>query len=299
MSAIDSLTSIEIPIPAIAAFIAAIGALVAIRTFRGRKFRDTRDDLVKAQALASSVEDALADKARKAQRGELGSGLTTQEIDKFTKILNEALVISPESPHVQIVSASFYSAIGNLAKAESAYRKAIDLEDKNPHNYLALFIHLVRTHKDEADQHLRKALVYAKTNPEVFADIGMALNVIGREDEAESAYRSGLAIDPHISKLWYNLGRLLTKRGQYKEAHDALEKAASVNPNDPEIFCNYGNACLRIGNTKKAIEMLENAIRLDPKYALAYRNLAAAYHAAGHDERAKWALQKSQELAAS
>lgn len=295
-SAADSLLK-DIPISAITALIVAIGVVVAILTYLRNRRRDACNDIAKAKSLALKVERTLAEKALKVQKGQPGSGLNVQEMESLSILINEALAIAPKSSRVQAVSGSFYNAIGNMAKAETAYRKAIDLDRNDPHSHLNMFLFLMRAGKeDEAIQYLSSARAHARCDPEVFADIGMVLEVIDRNDEAESVYREGLSIDPSISKLWYNFGNLLTKSGKYKEAHDALEMAASINPSDPEIFCNFGNACSRIGNTGKAIEMLEHAVRLDPTYALAYRNLALAYQSAERVEDSEAAYRIFQEL---
>lgn len=89
-----------IPVPAIAALIAAVAALVGYRTYRNKMNRDARDDIVKAESLVATIEISLVEKARRAQRGLPGSGLTTTESESMTRTIDEALTIAPHSARV-------------------------------------------------------------------------------------------------------------------------------------------------------------------------------------------------------
>jgi tetratricopeptide (TPR) repeat protein len=214
----------------------------------------------------------------------------------MTRTIDEALTIAPHSPKVYEVAAGFNNAIGNLAKAETYYRRATSLAPSDPNKHLALFIHLQRFEGSNPDQHLRTALEKAASLPDAFVGIGMALVILDRLDEAEAAYRSGLDIDPNISALWYNLGNLLRRKGRYEESYAAFAKAAAINPNDPEIYCNLGNACHRVGKHEDALRHIKTAIRLDPNYALPHNSLAAILQHLGQEAEAQAAHRRFLDL---
>jgi len=286
----------QIPVPLVSAFIAALGALFAYRAYRNRAHRDVRDDSVKGENLVSTVEIILGEKAQKAQRGLSGSGVTTAEAESMSRIINEALTVAPQSAKVCSAAAAFHAATGNLAKAETYYRRAVRLAPSDPNTHLALFIHLQRVSGSSPDQHLNAALEKAANSADAFGSIGAALVIFNRLDEAESAYRSGLTIDQNISGLWYNLGSVLRRKGRHEDSYAAFLKAAAINPNDPEIFCNLGNACLRIGKYDEALRNINRAIGLDPNYALPHNSLAAVLQELGRDDEAQAAYERYLEL---
>jgi len=280
------------PLESIGTIIAALGLLYAALPYHRSARRDNRDDLLKALTLVKAIEITLAEKARKAQKGHDGSGVTTKEAEDMERTLQEAFVVAPSSAEIHKIAASYYEAVGKLALSEKHYKDAVSLAPKDPSMQLAYFIHLYRRKDSRAEDHLQSALRLAQESPAVFTDIGMILSVMERLEDAESAYRRGLSIDPNNSATWFNLGSVLRKRGKLEESCAALAKAAEINPNDPEIFCNLGTACARMGKHGEALAHLRNAIRLDPTYALPHQNMAAVLSSVGLHAEA----QQSHEL---
>jgi len=79
------------------------------------------------------------------------------------------------------------SELGLKQKEEEHYKKALELDPKNPdahYNYSILLEELGR--KNEADEHYKKALELDPTNPDIHDNYAIFLTKLGRKIEAEN-----------------------------------------------------------------------------------------------------------------
>lgn len=124
-------------------------------------------------------------------------------------------------------------------EAESALRRAINLDPSLSETYLALgSIAMDKWNSEEAEHFVREALSRERTRAG-YCMLGRILKRLGRKDEAESAYREALAIDPEFDEAYYNLGALL-RTSNPAEAEKLFSKALSLDPN-------YAPACRELG----------------------------------------------------
>ena len=189
------------------------------------------------------------------------------------------------------------------AKAEAAYREAIDLEPDNAlyYNHLgdALFVQerygeaeaayreAVRLDPDSAFYHddLGRSLFAqekyaeaeaayreaARLNPgsaRYFHHLGNALLRQERYPEAEAAYGEAVRLDPDSAVYHDGLGRSLFAQEKYAEAEAAYREAARLNPGSARYFHHLGNALLRQERYPEAEAAYREAVRLDPDNAL-------------------------------
>ncbi len=212
--------------------------------------------------------------------------------------------------------------VGNLLEAESAFRKAIQIDDTLSWAYVGLGSILInRSEYSEAVNLLRKALAYEKSEI-AYTMMGVALSSIGRSDEAAANFDAALALDSNYEEAYFNLGlvrketdrteaeRLFVKALEiapdYADAHREvgwllgeadpspraeyhLRRAAELDPADMWARIYLGNLLWRRGDIEAAVSEFEKAISLRPNRSLPLWSLANVY-----ESQEKW--EKAQEL---
>jgi serine/threonine protein kinase/tetratricopeptide (TPR) repeat protein len=151
----------------------------------------------------------------------------------------------------------------DLAGAEAAFRKAIDLDPK---------------------------YAWAHSN------LGVALRANGRVEEAIACYRKAIELDPKLALAHLNLGNALADKGQMDEAIACMQKALALDPNFAGAHYNLGTALSAKGQVDEAIACYHKAIALDAKYAPAHANLGKALRDKGQVDEAIASYRKAIEL---
>ena len=145
------------------------------------------------------------------------------------------------------------TAKGELAEAEAAYRRTLELD----RDYVA-----------------------ARYN------LGTVRLAAGDWEGAVASWRKVLESHPDHDLALYNLGVVLYERGQREDAVKFYQRAAKANPSSPKCRANLGNAMLDRRQWADAIRWLEEALALDPTYALAHHNLGVALQNTGQAKKA-------------
>ncbi len=117
--------------------------------------------------------------------------------------------------------------------------------------------------------------------PNVWHDLGAALDRAGRPLEAVAAFREGLARAPRSAALHNDLGVVLMKLGDGPAALAALESALAADPTLFEALVNLGVLLGRMGKVGEAAAALRRALARDPRSASVHWNLANALREGG------------------
>ncbi|HKV53009.1 MAG TPA: tetratricopeptide repeat protein [Candidatus Binataceae bacterium] len=145
---------------------------------------------------------------------------------------------------------------------------------------------------DKAEQHYRIA---AKLNPATGAHyiFGLVMLDQKRYPEAAAAFRRAIELNPRDNGANTQLGRVLEFQGDLQGAIRQYEKALETDPNSRATNYVLGEALLKSGQGPAAIEHLLKTIQppADEKTPAYAREIAAAYHKLGNDERARYYLQ--------
>jgi tetratricopeptide (TPR) repeat protein len=137
----------------------------------------------------------------------------------------------------------------------------------------------------------RRALAALPGNAEAAAELGRALNDLGRPREA-AALLAPLAEDPEADlDVLMTRGIALAQSGRRDEALAALERARRADPSSAMAAYNLGAAHLVFGETRPARAAFEAAIALEPDFARAWNSLGllAAESGGAADARRMWA----------
>jgi tetratricopeptide (TPR) repeat protein len=186
------------------------------------------------------------------------------EADKAIKEFQSAIAIDPKLADAHQWLAFIYDALEQYEAAESAYKKAIDLDRADPivhSNYAGFLADLGRM--KEAIAEMKLAIDLCKDSPyrilTVVFKVGLAIFYVENKqlDDAITLLRQITQDAPDIAVLHVVLGWVLAEKGQKEEAAAALEKAAKIDPKDPLIHFGLAELYEEQGDKKKASDELE------------------------------------------
>jgi tetratricopeptide (TPR) repeat protein len=119
-----------------------------------------------------------------------------------------------------------------------------------------------------------------------YNNLGVALDVQGRQEEAIYFYSRALEIEPDYAKAHNNLGAALMRQGNPKEAISYFSEALRIKPDYAKAHNNLGAVLMRHGNLKQAISHFSEARRIRPDYADVHYNLGTALMRQGNPKEA-------------
>ncbi len=154
--------------------------------------------------------------------------------------------------------------LGLLNEAESAYRKAIELDPSS------------------ADLQNKLGVVYREQ---------------GRIEEGVLCYQEALSLDSRNAEAYVNLGIVFRKLGRLEEAELFYRKAIEFQPTSSNAFNNLGNVLRLLGRQQDAVAAFEQALQNDPSSRLALNNLGSTYRTQMMFDKAINAFERSLELA--
>ena len=150
-----------------------------------------------------------------------------------------------------------------LPKAESAARKALDLDDtlSEAHMALAMVHHVYGDHAAamaEADRSVELA-PFSADSLRFQASLLMSA---GRTDEAVVAAERARKLDPLSVNAIAAVARALSADGHHTRAIEELNKALKMAPQRADVPFQLGAAYVLKGDTKAAIAEFEKAVEL-------------------------------------
>jgi protein O-GlcNAc transferase len=182
---------------------------------------------------------------------------------------------------------------GNFSAAESAYRKAMELQPNHAgamSNLATVFD--ARGDGTQAVELLRAALMLEPANATFAVNLGAVLCRLRRFSEAEPVLRLALVNEPRNAKVAYNLGNALHGLGKLPEAVEQYRKAIELRPDSAKAMNNLGTVYKELGDFKAAAKAYDSAIRLRPDSIPAINNAGALLRTMGRLEAAEAILRR-------
>jgi tetratricopeptide (TPR) repeat protein len=131
----------------------------------------------------------------------------------------------------------------------------------------------------------------------------LELHLIAAESEPDdwSGWWQLGQVHGHFGRALDDLGRPHEAAEQFRYAENCFDRAARRSPSVATPLSNFSMLlatcpCAEVRNPVRAVELAERAVSLEPRGALAWRALGMAHYAAGHDDDAITALEKSMEI---
>jgi len=177
-------------------------------------------------------------------------------IEKFER----ADAIYRGRPDAALTLGSLYAQTGDLAKAEAAYRTAIEIargpaaanlapddraqwaqQEETAVTHLGdLLGQLGR--KDDAIDAYRGLVAHQPDNPVAQSSLALALAGAGKSDEAAAIYEKLLTRNDLSDIEWFNAGVGLYSANNFGLAIEAFDKSLEVNPYSRDAMYNLGQA---------------------------------------------------------
>jgi tetratricopeptide (TPR) repeat protein len=111
----------------------------------------------------------------------------------------------------------------------------------------------------------------------LWAKLGEAYDMAGRNDDAAQAYQQAITAKPDVPAYYNNLGNVLARGGKIDNARAAYTKSAELDPvNAAGAWRNFGISLYNAGRLKESVEPLKKSTELDPKNAQTWYLLGAA-----------------------
>ncbi len=190
--------------------------------------------------------------------------------------------------------------IGRIQEAENAYRKALEIDERNRDAWYGLgSVYDSLDRFEEAEQALRKAVELDPDSPFANLRLGLLLQYrLKRIDDAKNTYIHLTELHPQESLPWTSLGNLYAKElNDYESAEHALRKAVKIDPKSEFPLLMLGDflsKCLK--NYEEAEQVYKKALELNPERADAWAHLADFYLDLDKFEEVERAARKAIEL---
>src|SRR5215831_12478008 len=211
-----------------------------------------------------------------------------------------ALHLAPHSAGLWNNFGNHYVALGNSAKARSAFLRVVAIEPTHANANLQLArIALYEKHATEALHYLRNLKPSDQSDISVELLRARCLHLAGQPDAAMSIVDRLEKEPTGDERLAFSLGLLLAEWEKYARAEDAFSRALEKDPANIEILHNLGLAALRAGHLDRAQRVLEVAVQQSPDDVESVFNLGRVYVAKGDTDNALLVLARARRLAPS
>jgi eukaryotic-like serine/threonine-protein kinase len=234
---------------------------------------------------------------------DLGAALSKGDrTDEALHCFERALELDPDYVVSLLNAASLLGRFGRSAEAQALLERATVLQPDSVRAWdLRAQQEIALERPADAERSLLRQLELEPGGARVIGNLGFARAKQGRHEEAIADYERSLAIDPTSSNVWVNLGNAHNKLGNFEGATESLRRALEIEPDDPT---NHNNLAWRLATwsdetlrrPEEAVRFAERAVELAPAEGDFWNTLGVARLAAGDDEGAVAALERSAEL---
>lgn len=200
--------------------------------------------------------------------------------------LEEAIKAAPADASLFYYLGYVHLKNNNRPAAVAAFDKGIQLDEKEPLNYVGKgAVSLLENKVDDAKLQFEKVNIAKTKNPEVLKAAAEAYLIDNKYSvDAMSLLKrakSQANTDAMVEVLFGDLYLLQNNGGL---SVDSYERAAKLRPAMALAPYKIGLVFARSKNTELAIENFKKAIVVDPKYTPAYRELGETYYLMGSKE---------------
>lgn len=159
-----------------------------------------------------------------------------------------------------------YAIQGQYQEAEDAFKKSIDLDDRNSESwfFLARLYHFNMQRKEEAEALYKKAISINGKNADYWKHLGRLYSSLNKWDKAVDALKKANKLDKKDPETWVILAELYYDNGKREEAENAFKQALKIN--DADANCWFGLGMIYwdlFDDAKKAEKALDRALLLD------------------------------------
>jgi Tfp pilus assembly protein PilF len=134
-------------------------------------------------------------------------------------------------------------------------------------------------------------------------ELGISLQLAGKQEEAIPHYLKSLEIEPSFVVSHLHIGAYLLRKGDYQGALLHYEKALALTEGYPSwnnvryrVFLSMASAYASLGNLQRARDFSQQALKINPDSAQAWTSLGGFAHRAGDFDQAIQAYSQAVRL---
>jgi serine/threonine protein kinase/Flp pilus assembly protein TadD len=212
-----------------------------------------------------------------------------------------ALAYAGVADSCSVLYTNFDATEANLANAETASRRALELDPGLAEAHVArgLAVSLHGNHID-AEGEFETAM---KLNPQLFDAAYMyarALVAQGKHEKAAKMFERAAELRPEdyvvpslLGGTYAALGRTADAQVAYRRQLSAASKRLELNPDDPRALYFGGVSLSRLGESARAKDWARQALAINAGDATVLYNVACVYATSGESEEAIALLERS------
>ncbi len=209
--------------------------------------------------------------------------------------LQKAVKVAPQSGQPYDSMGRFYYNDKFYAKAEQAFKKALDLSPDNLLFNLDLAdLYANGLKRPEASlPYYRKVI---KLNPQhagAYHGMGMVLWGLKQTSEAEASLRKAADLSANNPISLQALATLLVEQNKSDAALSTFQKALKIQPDFVPALMGTGDVYLGKGDMKQALAAYQQAVKLTPKYDIAHLKMGMALQGLGQQREAESAYKRA------
>ncbi|MFN3533683.1 MAG: tetratricopeptide repeat protein, partial [Candidatus Brocadia sp.] len=224
-----------------------------------------------------------------------------------------------------------YRRLGLISEAEVAYKKAIELNNREPLYYSNLAqLYISQNRLDEAENIANTAVKLGIANHSTYLLLGKAYSSQRRYNDAIDAFKQSIHIDyknvsahiylinlliqtnqltqaeetlkgiipsyPDNLRLKCLLERIKYKQGDRESAAKFIKNILKSHITDSDIYLDLGDLCMEMEQYTLAIELLERYLNTSQSDATVVANIATCYARLGKLESAKFGFQAALQI---
>ena len=172
---------------------------------------------------------------------------------------------------------------GRIAQAEELYRKILTMDARHADSlHLLGMIAFHAGQHESAVERIRKAIAIRGNEASYHSNLGAVFQAQRRLEEAIGCtYERALELKPDYVEACFNLGLALQLQGKQEAAEGYHERVLSLRPEHAAAHYNLGTIAQAQNRFEDAVARYAQAIALKPDFADAHANLAAVLHLQG------------------
>lgn len=193
-----------------------------------------------------------------AEMGRAESLRRAERTDAAIEVLEQLGHTHPDLPLVHVATGDLYRQLERFPDAVDAYDQAISIYSAREADQWFVFYARAISHERigtwvKAESDFRKALELSPEQPQVLNYLGYSL--VEKQiklDEALDMIERAVARQPNSGFIVDSLGWVLYRLGRYSEAVDHMERAAELMPVDPVVNDHLGDVLWAVGRKTEA-----------------------------------------------
>ncbi|HEX6186130.1 MAG TPA: tetratricopeptide repeat protein [Pyrinomonadaceae bacterium] len=180
--------------------------------------------------------------------------------------LSRAVSLDPKLSQAHSLLAVAYDRKGLRERADDSYRRAIDVNERDPEalNNLGYSLYLNGNYRAAVDK-LKRAAKLAPTDARILNNLALAQTRLGKYDDAYKNFaRAGGEFSGHS-----NVAALLVRAGREEKAVEHLEAARKLQPESQNVLRQLAELYERTGRADRAADARHTLAAIDARHAVA------------------------------